>query len=47
MNKEFTEVIIKFNDGSYKGYNRNAFIKVFGIHLDKFLKKLMEEENGR
>lgn len=36
--KKVKQIIIVFDDGSYKGYNRKAFETVFKIHIDGYLR---------
>lgn len=39
--KKINQVIIKFEDGSYKGYNRNAFREVIKIKLNELKKDMV------
>ena len=35
--KKIKQIIIKYSDGSYKGYNLNAFIATFKDRLKSYL----------
>ena len=39
--KKINSVIIKFEDGSIKGYNRNAFREVIKIKLNELKKEMV------
>jgi len=39
MIKQPKNIILVYGDGSYKGYNLNAFLKVFGMYVEQWKRK--------
>jgi len=39
MERSVKHIILVYTDGTFKGYNMNAFREVFGIKLNEHLKR--------